>query len=208
MEAVGPDTTSPTGNATLTDENSPVQVESNPTKHSLTSRIGWIIAFAAVIGLLVLVGSGMNKSQQATIGVGQVVPEFSLTTFDGQQIIPADLAGKVVVLNFWASWCKPCEQEAADLEAAWLEYKDRGDVVFLGVDYVDTEPEAREYLEKFNITYPNGPDLGTRISQSFRIRGVPETYFIGQDGKLADFQIGPFASLSQIKGKIEPLLGQ
>lgn len=208
MEAVGPDTTNPTGNATPTDGTSPVQAENKPATNSQTNWIGWIIAFAAVIGLLVLVGTGLNKSQQATIEVGQVVPEFSLITFDGQQISPADMVGKVVVLNFWASWCKPCEQEAADLEAAWLEYKDRGDVIFLGVDYVDTEPEARKYLEKFNITYPNGPDLGTRISQSFRIRGVPETYFIGQDGKLADFQIGPFASLTQIKSKIEPLLNQ
>ena len=81
-------------------------------------------------------------------------------------------------------------------------------MVFLGVDYVDTEPEALGYLSKFNITYPNGPDLGTRISQSFRIRGVPETYFVDREGKLAHAQIGPFSSLTQIKGIIEPLLGE
>jgi cytochrome c biogenesis protein CcmG/thiol:disulfide interchange protein DsbE len=111
-----------------------------------------------------------------------------------------------VVVNFWASWCKPCEQEAADLETAWQFYQPRGDVVFLGVDYVDTEPEALAYLEKFNITYPNGADLGTRISQAYRIRGVPETYIIAPDGKLANAQIGPFTSLAQIKAMIDPLL--
>ena len=77
------------------------------------------------------------------------------------------------------------------MEQVWREYKDGGQVVFLGVDWVDTEPEARGYLKKFDITYPNGPDLRTSISQLFRIKGVPETYLIGKDGKLADFQIGP-----------------
>ena len=85
-------------------------------------------------------------------------------------------------------------------------YQPGGEVVFLGVDYVDTEPEALGYLEKFEITYPNGPDLGTRISQAFRIRGVPETYFIDKDNTLRQVQIGPFSSLAQIQAAIEPLL--
>jgi cytochrome c biogenesis protein CcmG/thiol:disulfide interchange protein DsbE len=116
------------------------------------------------------------------------------------------LRGKVVVINFWASWCKPCEQEAAEVEAAWKTYEPGGQVVFFGADYVDTEPEARGYLKKFAITYPNGPDLGTRISQIFRITGVPETYFIDQDGKLVYAQIGPFTSEAQIHAILDPLL--
>lgn len=96
--------------------------------------------------------------------------------------------------------------EAAELETAWRMYQPRGDVAFLGVDYVDTEPEAKAYLEKFEVTYPNGPDLGTRISQAYRIRGVPETYIIGKDGKLAAFKISPFTSLSEIQNMIDPLL--
>jgi cytochrome c biogenesis protein CcmG, thiol:disulfide interchange protein DsbE len=183
-----------------------VNLEKN--KKSTTNRLVWIVAFVALIGLLALVGWRMFTNRDEAIGIGAPVPNFTVTTFDGQQINLADHQGKVIVLNFWASWCKPCEQEAADLEAAWRLYKDRGDVLFLGVDYVDTEPEALGYLEKFDITFPNGPDLGTRISQSFRIRGVPETYFIDQQGRLADFQIGPFSSLNQIRAKIDVLLGE
>lgn len=168
--------------------------------------VGWAIAFIVLAALLGLLYFGLRNAQQGPIGEQELVPDFTLTTFEGEQINLADLKGKVVVLNFWASWCKPCEQEAVDLETAWRSYQDRGDVIFLGVDYVDTEPEAKAYLEKFEITYPNGPDLGTRISQEFRIRGVPETYFIDQEGKLVDFQIGPFSSLAQIQSKIEPLL--
>ena len=70
----------------------------------------------------------------------------------------------------------------------------------------DTEPEALGYLKKFEITYPNGPDLGTRISQMFRIQGVPETYFIDQTGKLVYAQIGPFASEADIHAIIDPMI--
>jgi cytochrome c biogenesis protein CcmG/thiol:disulfide interchange protein DsbE len=156
----------------------------------------------AVLGLLALVGFGLIRTQQGPVGVGSQVPDFTLTTFDGQQIQIADLRGQVVVINFWASWCKPCEQEAADLEEAHRLLKDDG-VVFLGVDYVDTEREALAYLQRFGISYPNGPDLGTRISQAFRIRGVPETYIVGPDGRLAVVKIGPFVSLEEILSSIE-----
>ena len=169
-------------------------------------RWGRILAWVGLLTLLGIVGLGLVRAQEGPVGPGQRAPEFVLTTFDGEEIHSTDLDGKVVVLNFWASWCKPCESEAADLETAWRIYQSRGDIIFLGVDYVDTEPEARIYLEKFDITYPNGPDLRTSISQAFRIRGVPETYIIAKDGILAHVQIGPFSSLDQIQSLIDPLL--
>jgi len=169
-------------------------------------RLGALLAWGALIVLLIVLALGLLNTQQGPVGEGQHVPTFTLTTFDGQQYNLVDLKGKVVVVNFWASWCKPCEQEAADMQAAWQYYEARGDVIFLGVDYVDTEPQALSYLEKFQITYPNGPDLRTRISQAFRIRGVPETYFIDSKGQLAFKQIGPFSSLTEIKTVIDPLL--
>ena len=92
------------------------------------------------------------------------------------------------------------------MESTWRNYASEGQVVFFGADYVDTEPEARGYLKKFNISYPNGPDLGTRISQMFRIKGVPETYFIDQNGVLQYVQIGPFTSVDAIRAQIDPLL--
>jgi cytochrome c biogenesis protein CcmG/thiol:disulfide interchange protein DsbE len=167
---------------------------------------GALIAWVTLLALLVLLAFGLLRSQKGPVSKGETAPHFSLTTFDGQQIDTSELGGKVIVVNFWASWCKPCEQEAAELEAAWNFYKPRGDVVFLGVDYVDTEPEAMTYLNKFNISYPNGPDLGTRISQAYRIRGVPETFFIGRDGRLSYFQKGPFTSMGEITAVIDPLL--
>ena len=179
------------------------------------------MAVSVVAGLTLLAGlfaykyfaPVSNKAQAPTAAitppptmVGKPRPPFTMVDVEGKPQNVDQWNGKVVLINFWASWCKPCEQEAADLRASWANYKDGGQVVFLGVDYVDTEPEARAYLQKFGITYPNGPDVGTRISQAFRIKGVPETYFVDQTGTLRYVQIGPFTSVDQIKSIIDPLL--
>ncbi len=180
----------------------------SPDRPQNPGRGGWVrvAIWAAVLGLLAVLGLGLIRTQQGPVGVGSRVPSFTLTTFDGESIAIDDLRGRVVLVNFWASWCKPCEQEAAELEQAYKMFKDDG-VMFLGVDYVDTEPEARAYLSRFGITYPNGPDLRTRISQAFRIRGVPESYILRPDGIIDSVKIGPFLSLDEIVTAIEAARG-
>ncbi len=173
-----------------------------------TGRISRILAWVFVIALLIVMAVQLQRSQLDILATGEGTPQFVLETFEGDEIRSEDLKGKVVLINFWASWCKPCEQEAEELQIAWEQYEDRSDVMFLGVDYVDTTNEALEYLERFSITYPNGPDLGTRISQGFRIRGVPETFFLDRDGEVAFVQIGPFNSLGEITSQIDRLLGK
>ncbi|TET36032.1 MAG: TlpA family protein disulfide reductase [Anaerolineales bacterium] len=183
--------------------------ENNEESPGKTPRPKWgvVLVWVFVLGLLAVLGIGLVRSQRGSIRVGDRVPNLVLSTFDGDEIDFADLRGQIVVVNFWASWCKPCEQEAVELEQAYQLYKDQG-VVFLGVDYVDTETEARAYLAKFGITYPNGPDLGTRISQAFRMLGVPETYIIGPDGRLAAVKIGPYLSLDEIVNQIETVMAE
>lgn len=170
-------------------------------------RWGRILAWVGLFALLTIVAMVLLQKQQGPVAVGQKPPTFTLTTFDGQQIDPAEMSGKVVLVNFWASWCKPCEQEAADLEAAWRYYQPRGDVLFLGIAWTDTESASLKYIDKFDITYPNGPDLGTSISQAYRTTGVPETYIIDKSGNLAYVKLSPFTSLAEIQAAIDPLLG-
>ena len=173
-----------------------------------------ILIWVFLIGLLAIVAMGLRRAQQGTVQPGQKIEGFTLPLYSGyeldgkNEVKLEDLRGKVVVLNFWASWCKPCEQEAAEMQRAWEEYEPTGKVVFLGADYVDTEPNARVYLKKFGITYANGPDLATKISQYFRIKGVPETYFIDQEGVLRYVQVGPFTSMDQIRSQIDTLLNE
>jgi len=171
-----------------------------------------IVIWGLLIGLLAIVFVGLRRAQQGTVQPGDKIPDFTLTLFSGyeyegkSEVKLSDLRGKVVVLNFWASWCKPCEQEAAELQEAWKFYEPTAQVAFLGIDYVDTEPEARAYLKKFGITFANGPDVGTRISQMFRIKGVPETYFIDQQGSLYYVKVGPFGSVDEIKSLVDQKL--
>lgn len=187
--------------------------EGIPVKNGISTATQ-VVIWLAILAILAIVAVGLIRSQRGTVQVGDQIPDFSLTFFDGytyagkSELNLSDLKGKVVVMNFWASWCIPCEEEAAELESAWRFYKDSDQVVFIGADYVDTEPEARGYLTKFDITYPNGPDLATHISQLFRIKGVPETYFIDQTGKLAYIQIGPFSSESEIHAIVDSLLAK
>lgn len=150
------------------------------------NRAGWLIGFAVffTVGLIVLLGLGLMRNGAAPLANGSA-PAFEIKSFEGQTYRLADLRGRPVVINFWASWCKECRDEAAFLEATWKQYREQG-LIVIGVDYVDTEPEAKAYLAQFGITYPNGADLQTRISQAYHITGVPETYFITRDGKLLE----------------------
>ncbi len=163
-------------------------------------------------GLLALVGFGLNHAQNPMAQIGKSVPDFDLEYYPGyeyngiEQMKLSDLRGKIVVINIWASWCKPCEQEAPDLEQAWQIYKDGGDVVILGVDYVDTPKGAEGYLTKFDITFPNAPDLKSNISSILnRQMGVPETYFIDRTGILRHVKVGPFASVGEIQSIISSM---
>lgn len=164
-----------------------------------------ILVFVLLLALLGLVGWGLSRAQRGQVKSGQA-PDFTLTTFDNQEVSLKDFRGKVVVLNFWASWCQPCRLEAAYLEQTWRKYKDKG-VVFIGVDYIDTEPEALAYLQEFDITYINGPDLGTKISQAYGIKGVPETFYIAKNGELRGLKIGPLVE-PELDQKIEELLAE
>lgn len=144
-----------------------------------------------------------NTSEQRAAGEA---PPFVFTTFEGETISLADLRGKGVVLNFWASWCDPCRAEAELLEQTWRRERENG-IVFIGLDYLDQEPAAKAYLAEYDVTYPNGPDLQSEAARRYGIKGVPETFFIDPEGKIAHMVIGPIvneAQFAQALDKIRP----
>ena len=163
----------------------------------------FVIVPLAFIGLLALRLHQTNTSEQRAAGVA---PNFTFTTFDGETIALADLRGKGVVLNFWASWCDPCRDEAALLEQTWQAEKEKG-IVFLGLDYLDQEPQANAYLAQYGVSYANGPDLQSGAARDYGIKGVPETFFIDPEGNIAYMVIGPIMNANQMEqglAKIRP----
>jgi len=123
----------------------------------------------------------------------EMAPVFTLRSLRGSdQITLAEFRGKTVVMNFFASWCVPCELEAADLQRTWREYESRGDVVFLGVAIQDEYSAAKGFLEKHGLTYPAVFDAGSSTMQTFRITGIPTTVVIDPDGRVVSRYAGTF----------------
>ncbi|NLF50586.1 MAG: TlpA family protein disulfide reductase [Leptolinea sp.] len=167
----------------------------------------WMVAIGVLflLGFLAVLAQGLRLSGRGPLKKGDPLPAFELSTFDGQTLRTTNLPGKVVVINFWSSWCQPCEQEAAEFELAWKAYKAEDEVVFLGVAYMDIESEAKQFISRYGITYPNGSDLGASISKLFKVRGVPETFIFNRDGTLVHYQYGPFLSKGEIMSIVDPL---
>ncbi len=143
------------------------------------------------LALLLIFGFGMAllKANLAQLE-GGVAPDFTIRTYDGKTFTLTQNRGKVVLINFWASWCGPCRSEAPDLNAIWDEYKDQ-DVVFIGVDHLDNEKDARAFLQEFGVEFMAGPESGTEVSDRYRVKGVPETYIVDKQGNLAVTIPGP-----------------
>ncbi len=163
---------------------------------------GQIVGLIVAVVFLGILTAGLLMRHQGR-PENTEAPDFTLQLYDGGTIHLADLRGQVVLINFWASWCEPCKDEARDLEEVWRRYKDKG-VVFIGINWSDTESKARAYLQTYNITYPNGPDLGRRIGQKYHVQGVPETFFVDKKGIVRKVVIQPMTA-GQLMAIIEPL---
>jgi cytochrome c biogenesis protein CcmG/thiol:disulfide interchange protein DsbE len=168
----------------------------------------WIvIVLISIVAVLVVIGVRLFQDGGDRVQLGQAPGGFVLDTYSGEIIDTANLEGKVILINFWASWCDPCEEEALLLEETWQELgQASSDVIFLGVAYNDTEPASLAFLEEYGITYPNGPDLRGEISAIYNVNGVPETYILDQSGRLQYIKYGPFLTADEIRIAVERIL--
>ena len=144
------------------------------------------LVVAGVLALTALLALGLENRSPVTgrsgaTRIAKPAPTISMPLYDGGTLTPADYEGKPVVLNFWASWCGPCRQEAPIFERLSREYGERG-ALFIGVNIQDATADATAYLREYDITYPNGIDADGSISIDYGVIGIPVTFFIDRDG--------------------------
>jgi len=155
---------------------------------SLRQRAALLGALVAVLGLLAFVTFRSNRpgtiASALARGETPPAPLFALPRLDQEATLELSaLKGQVVVVNFWASWCVPCRDEAAALQTAWERYRGRG-VMVLGVNVQDLVPEAQRFLKVVKTTYPTVRDKDGSVYRAYGLTGVPETFFVDRQGRI------------------------
>ncbi len=193
------------------------------------SKRGWILVGSAVpvLAFFALMAWASVKSGGNPGGLGvndefgqvnvdtEAARDFTLELLNGELLsgpLPNDttvnlaqLQGKVVLLDFWASWCGPCRAEAATLAQVYLEYREK-DVEFIGVDIWDGRQDALNHIERFGVPYPNGIDSSGTIAIDYGVKGIPEKIFISREGVVAKKFVGPI-SAQALRSVLDELLG-
>ena len=148
-----------------------------------------------------------NYGEQPAPRKGFYAPEFSLELLSGGQVTLSDLRGKVVLVNFWASWCPPCRLEMPAIEKAANLYKER-DVVILGVNttYQDSEKNAATFVKDHNLTFAIPLDRDGKVSKQYTLSGLPTTFFIDRTGVIRSVVVGGPMSEGTILSQVEDLL--
>lgn len=123
----------------------------------------------------------------------------------GAEVSLEELRGRTVILNFWASWCEPCEREAPVLDEVASRYRSVDDVVVLGVDVQDLRGNALEFAEEYGIRYPSLRDGGDGAYRDYQLTGLPETFVIDPEGRIALRKIGEVTQPEEITTAVEQL---
>jgi len=176
----------------------------------------WVLSLAVLAVIVAIVYLGMRgtlvpRRPAAPAPPPQAfrpAPDFRLRGFDGRLIALSDFRGKVVVLNFWASWCTPCKQEMPNLERVWQEFKER-DVVVLGIDVLDDPDDAAAFLTALRITYPNVHDPDRSRMIAYQVTALPTTIFIDRSGRIRARFVGGYvgeAGREDLRAQILALL--
>src|SRR5205809_1935131 len=150
------------------------------------------VALLALLGSQLLVPAQDQSHNSSSPVDGHPAPDFTLamlSTHAASNIHLATFKGKPVLLNFWASWCDPCKQEAPLLEATWQRVQSQG-IVFLGIDFEDRQSDGLGFLHTYGITYPNVIDASGTVAINYGVTGVPETFFIDRHGIIVRKVIG------------------
>jgi cytochrome c biogenesis protein CcmG/thiol:disulfide interchange protein DsbE len=153
------------------------------------ARLGVVLVITALVVVLIL--AFRHDPQDIRTGtVGRPAAAFTLPMLDGGSLASTDYAGKVIVVNFFASWCIPCKEENPALVRVYERYRS-SDVAFLGILYQDSGERGVQYVKDNGVVWPTANDGNGQVAFAYGVRGIPETYFIGTDGIIQGRHIGP-----------------
>ena len=150
--------------------------------------VGLVLALG-VIGFLLMQGNAKNGFSASPPEAKEPAPNFALVLLDGKSFQFSEHKGKPVLINFFASWCLPCREEMPVLEKIVRDYQPKG-VVFLGIAVDDTEEKMKDFIKRYDVTFPVGLDKTAEIQKSFGLYGIPTTYFIDKNGIINYFHSG------------------
>jgi cytochrome c biogenesis protein CcmG, thiol:disulfide interchange protein DsbE len=143
----------------------------------------WVL-IVGVVSIALVLGIQLTRQNQVQPRIGEVAPDFTITTFDGETLRLSDLRGQAVLVNFWGSWCPPCYQEAPELQQLYEDYQARGFTI-VGVNRLDTPTDAATFIQQFDLTFPNGADVQERITELYNLQGTPENFLVDPNGVIA-----------------------
>lgn len=139
---------------------------------------------------------------------GFMAPDFTLETFEGEEITLADLRGKAIMINFWASWCPPCRAEMPSMEKVYQEYQDQGFVVLaINATHQDAFSDAALFVETSGFSFPVLADTTGSVSQSYQLRSLPTSLFVDKEGVIQEIVYGGPIPEADIQARVESLLG-
>src|SRR6266852_4874219 len=150
------------------------------------------VALLALLGSQILAPAQGQANSGSSLLIGHPAPDFTLAALSSRpapSVHLASLKGKPVMLNFWASWCVPCQHEAPLLQATWRSVQNQG-IIFLGIDFQDAQNDGLNFLRTYGITYLNVVDSTGATAINYGLSGVPETFFLNRQGMIVSKVIG------------------
>lgn len=130
-----------------------------------------------------LVGAALLSAAALAADLNKPAPDFTLKAMDGSNVKLSELKGKVVMLNFWASWCGPCRQEMPYLEDIYKKYAPAG-FVLLGINVDEDSADAKEFLAEVPVSFPVLLDSKNTLPELYEVEAMPSTFFVDKDGNL------------------------
>jgi cytochrome c biogenesis protein CcmG/thiol:disulfide interchange protein DsbE len=186
---------------------------SSSSRVSMSVMLRGLVIVALLAGLTwwLLPGGGAERiaeslpgRAQRSVEVNGEAPDFRLAAPDGGSLSLSDLRGRVVVLNFWATWCTPCRAEMPALEQVYRAHQDEG-LVIVGIDVQEAADRVSAFLPEVGVTFPILLDSDTRIATRYRATGLPASFIVDRHGIVRDIRLGPYSE-EMLLPRLEPLL--